>query len=44
MADNLPPEEEQQMDDAGFYYEEPTTAFEAVHLANFALSTLEMRS
>jgi lipid II:glycine glycyltransferase (peptidoglycan interpeptide bridge formation enzyme) len=42
MADNLPPEEEQQMDDAGFYYEEPTTAFEAVHLVNFALSTLEM--
>lgn len=41
MADNLPPEEE-EMETDGFYYEEPTTAFEAVHLANFALSTLEM--
>jgi hypothetical protein len=41
MADNLPPEEE-EMETDGFYYEEPTTAFEAVNLANFALSTLEM--
>lgn len=40
MENNLPPEE--PIDDSGFYYEEPTTAFEAVNLANFALATLEM--